>query len=250
MNEHITWLDKNEQELLLLLQRMCQDRFNREMFSGEMVIKLAEECIAGAILMHSLWLVSNDAAAPIKPEEAWEKFKKHLPASLLAKYETPEGLEFHHRHHIKSAGSNRPQQSLEVSLDDSLGSASGRSTVRTPSRSQRAEPDLGYALRVKSPSMKASAIHDEVVARSRERYEKQRLDLEQRMHQIRTLREDEFVGMGMSASSAKLAAFNDLLLEEQHQLSDLESQFKPRRAVTPGGMRPHSSKSSRGLTTP
>eukprot|EP01034_Spumella_vulgaris_P017017 gene17017-21696_t len=36
--------------------------------------------------------------------------------------------------------------------------------------------------------------------------------------------------MGMAPGNAKLAAFNELLVEEQHQMEDFESHNKPRPA--------------------
>lgn len=66
--------------------------------------------------------------------------------------------------------------------------------------------------------------------RERELYLQQKQTLEEKFQKLRTEREEEFRSMGMSQSAALLAAHHDLLLEEQHQLEDLEAKFKPRRS--------------------
>lgn len=59
-----------------------------------------------------------------------------------------------------------------------------------------------------------------------EKYQHERHLLEEKLMLRRELREKEFVAMGMSVPSAKLAAYNDLLLEEQHAWNDFDSHYK------------------------
>jgi hypothetical protein len=59
-----------------------------------------------------------------------------------------------------------------------------------------------------------------------EKYHHDRQALEEKLMIRRELREKEFLSMGMSVPNAKLAAYNDCLLEEQHEWSDFDNHHR------------------------
>jgi hypothetical protein len=59
-----------------------------------------------------------------------------------------------------------------------------------------------------------------------EKFYAERQQLEEKLMIRRELREKEFVSMGMSIPNAKLAAYNDLLIDEQNAWSDFENHYK------------------------
>ncbi|RYH29623.1 hypothetical protein EON65_07860 [archaeon] len=107
-------------------------------------------------------------------------------------------------------------------------SVGGRRIGSAPRRRGSSEAHLQ---RLRSPSINTTSRPgsggEDQVAKEQERYLHQKQLLEEKLQKIRELRELDFRSLGMSPSAAKLAAFNELLLEEQHQLADLEAQWKP-----------------------
>eukprot|EP01039_Chlorochromonas_danica_P002127 gene2127-2321_t len=134
---------------------------------------------------------------------------------------------------IKSAGkgsappSRRPSSSSAAMRRGSPGSQKLHSARRGSTEA--------HIQRLRSPTINSGSPTSsrppsgeiDVLAREQERYSQQRQALEEKLLQRREARELEFRHLGMSPSAAKLAAFNELLLEEQHQLADLEAQWKP-----------------------
>lgn len=102
---------------------------------------------------------------------------------------------------------------------------------RTGSAPRRRGSSEAHLQRLRSPSINTSSRPgsggEDQVAKEQERYLHQKQLLEEKLLKIREARELDFRALGMSPSAAKLAAFNELLLEEQHQLADLEAQWKP-----------------------
>jgi hypothetical protein len=56
-----------------------------------------------------------------------------------------------------------------------------------------------------------------------------RLQFEEKLMKKRAERERDFRALGMSAATAKLAAYNELLLDEQHDITDFDNKYKPRK---------------------
>lgn len=77
-----------------------------------------------------------------------------------------------------------------------------------------------------------------------EKYEAERRALEEKLMVRRELREKEFLALGMSLPNAKLAAYNELLLEEQHAWSDFDNHHK--RMIHSASEAHHSSTASLG----
>jgi hypothetical protein len=68
---------------------------------------------------------------------------------------------------------------------------------------------------------------EELYAKNMEAYMKSRHKFEDHLRRLRHDREVVFCSMGMAPGVAKLAAFNELLLDEQHQLTAFEARHKP-----------------------
>lgn len=239
MMDHIEWLESNEGELFAILNQIVTDRFNREISAGNLLINIILGHISDAEQLPPFWLVTADAVPPVEPELVWDKYRSQLPSSMIAKYETQEGME-----HYLVVKSRRQSQVSRNSITDYTRNMTSLFGTSRQSVS-RGDMDLSH-LRLFTPSMLPSASQEQVFAKNRDRYESQRSELEQRLMKVRDERELEFIGLGMTPSMAKLAAFNDLVLEEQNQLSDLDSQFKARRDALQVGMERRSRPASSG----
>lgn len=144
-------------------------------------------------------------------------------------------------------GAGRPNSGGFSIAGNRTGSAGKR--AQSPGHRLGSGSTEAHAQRLRSPSVHAGSSHsrpssgtEDALAREQERYQHQKYLLEQKLLANREAREAEFRDLGMSPSAAKLAAFNELLLEEQHQLADLEAQWKPALQR----MRPRSNNASRG----
>ena len=77
-------------------------------------------------------------------------------------------------------------------------------------------------------SSRASFLHKTqamLQQRYQERYDTERSQLVSRLQELRHQREAEYQAMGLTPTAATLAAFNELLLDEQHALSDLQAKY-------------------------
>lgn len=75
----------------------------------------------------------------------------------------------------------------------------------------------------------AEAQADEQFRKEMAIFEAKRLTFEDKLLKRRAEREKEFRAMGMSAVTAKLAAYNELLLDEQADMLDFEARNRPKR---------------------
>jgi len=100
---------------------------------------------------------------------------------------------------------------------NSAGNTKQRNTTRRPSVASNSSVDQNSA--------------DEKYKRDMLKYAAAKKRLEEKLLKRRAAREQEFNAMGMSPAMAKLAAYNELLLDEQHKLEDFEMINKPKHPV-------------------
>ena len=105
-------------------------------------------------------------------------------------------------------------------------------------------PTMVLNMRPNSPG--PGEVGDDAFNKEQQKYQLMRKKFEEKLQKRRHAREIEFKNMGMSPATAKLAAYNELLLDEQHELEDFDSRHKPKFKSTPGG----SSKRRGNVRTP
>lgn len=124
----------------------------------------------------------------------------------------------------------KPEHSVEGSA---LGSADSKSRHKSSSLSEKVSRKTRVAFErptvaVIAPAGNNTGSGDDAFSREQHKYQVMRKKFEEKLQKRRHARENEFKSMGMSPATAKLAAYNELLLEEQHELADFDARHKPK----------------------
>lgn len=261
---HLSWLAENEQDLSQLLARMTQDRCTRELRATQGLVDQIHHAIEEATSLGDLWLVTSDAHPTVQAETVWKQFSVPLLAAnepeLLEAFETPGGLQHLQKQRQASlqklrsssmrlsfaqqfigtnGGANGRKKSRSMSLRGSMSGgfnrrsgdgAAAAAIGNSSSSTAGAEEALFVALHVQrasifQPQQQQVNPADVLQQRYQERYEKERQQLLSALAEVRQAREQEYLDIGFTPAAAKLAAFNELLLEEQHQQADLQAKY-------------------------
>lgn len=261
----VLWLEHTEGGMMAQLNDVILVRFHKELAAAKVLLAMATRTIEGADPMEELWLVAPDAMPPVNPNSVWRQFYDHLPehrrqcvakASSAPRLDSDEQLSQSLQLAIQATERSPTNQSSFVSEHPS--STAKQTSIRnaisaTQSRpgsapsddtriaSAQLEPTSarptsgttggGTSARKSSNAGRHSfSSQDDAFRRQQERYQTERKEFELSLQRRRREREEDFMDMGMAPGNAKLAAFNELILEEQHQMADFEGRNKPRPA--------------------
>lgn len=261
VTRHVTWLQENDTDLFALLGRLTQDRFSRELRATQGLVDVIQAAIAEATALGDLWLVTSDACPTVQSDTVWRTLAPTLlPPTLREDYETPAGVSHYQRQRQASLQKLR-SSSMRLSFVGVGGSGSvglgGRKASRSASlrgslsggfNNPRGSSDpfiaglagaggdyrageeeaLFVALHVQRASTLTAGVPTTAAVlqhRYEERYARDREALLATQAMARQQREEEYLDMGLTPAAAKLAAFNELLLEEQHQQADLLAKY-------------------------
>jgi hypothetical protein len=271
------WMETMEKDMITMLHQLAHTRFLRELAAGEALCRVIEKCIAQAIPISPLWLVTPDASSPVEPASAWERFRSNLSPEDLILYErldsvsndlsvsqrprtAPSAVGQHAHSTTVGSPTRQPMRSkrddvkslpyihkLQHSSSVKSGSGSNSARVTSAHRTHSGRSNSSHHHNHHhhhTHSHPSFSIYNGSTPRSitsstrlsnagiddhqHQEYMQNKLALEQKLMHIREAKEHEFVKMGMSMASAKLAAYNECLLEEEHQLADLDAHFRHR----------------------
>jgi hypothetical protein len=132
------------------------------------------------------------------------------------------GMHENHAHVGSTTSLNR-----SVSQDSAGSDKHGKRTAPSSSKGRRTSEGHNRP----SSSHSNNGVHHRPTSghtdpKELEHYYNERHVLEEKMMAKRELREKEFAGLGMSIPNAKLAAYNELLIEEQHAWKDFENHYR------------------------
>lgn len=278
-----------EKNMIIMLNELAHNRFLRELAAGEALCRVIENCIAQAIPISALWLVTPDASSPVEPHTAWERFRHHLEPEDILEHEYTESSKKKVKESRPSTAPAPSSHHLEENEVHRPASSSSSRSVRQPMRSKRDDvKSLAYLQRLQNHNTSAKGSHGggsgsgsgrhsghshrsarntthrtssghqhhqhhqhnhpsfsinrsgtpqghhgsskltNIVLDDHQQQEflQSKATLEQKLLHHREEKEQEYVRMGMSLASAKLAAHNECILDEEHQLADLIAHFK------------------------
>lgn len=72
LNQLISWMESSEENLIDLLQRLAEERYQKELAATERLFENVDEAIRFARPLEMLWIVTTDAP-PVFPLTIWEK---------------------------------------------------------------------------------------------------------------------------------------------------------------------------------
>lgn len=258
LNKNLVWLETSEQELVYFMRDMVQQRYVKELAAINHLAECVEKSIDDAQPAPEMWLVSPDTL-PVNPATVWSENEGYLPAHYRSPVFEAEAEKSEREVNptppvkagIKLNAGNKKLLGKVNKLPNGGGKggfvpetsehATNLQTAADKDKNTRMErrPTLNAGttnhLRRRS-SVSASADNsnsnnnvDEQYHKEMAIYHAKRLQFEDKLLKRRAEREKEFRSMGMSAATAKLAAYNDLLLDEQHDMEDFDTRFKPKR---------------------
>jgi hypothetical protein len=137
------------------------------------------------------------------------------------------GMHDNHHAHVGSATSlNRSTSQDSAGSSDKHGKRSANPSAKGSRRASEGHnrPSSSQSNHGNGGHRPTSGQHTD--PKELEHYYNERHALEEKMMAKRELREKEFAGLGMSVPNAKLAAYNELLIEEQHAWTDFENHYR------------------------
>lgn len=257
LQKNLTWLEVSEAEMGNIMHDMVVKRYLRELAAINHLVERIELNIEDAQPVTQFWLVAPDTAA-VDPATVWGTYQHHLPDTMrvnpaleaIAEDEeedillTPELCEakatvtasskelLDKVKRLKTSGNadESVSESAEQSNTLPAKSASAKSSSTKKTERNKATNHLQHRNPVASHPVESAA--DEQFRREMAIFHAKRLVFEDKVLKKRADREKEFRSMGMSAATAKLAAYNEMLLDEQHDMEDFDNKFKPKRRPT------------------
>lgn len=261
LQKNLTWLEDSEAEMGNIMHDMVSQRYLRELSAINHLVEKIERCIEDAQPVVQLWLVAPDTHA-IDPSTVWAQYEQHLPEYMRTKppvaQPATEAAEGNSATAVSPTGKLRAYR-VQISasnkqLLDKVKNlkVSGMLDKFVPEKSEHAEnlePAMPSPTKMqKVPVTTAKATNhlrrnsvtsirpipesnsaDEQFRREMAVFHAKRLQFEEQILKKRAAREKEFRSMGMSASTAKLAAYNEMLLDEQQDMEDFDTKNKPKR---------------------
>jgi hypothetical protein len=232
---------------------MIYQRFLREFGVANMLVEFIFEAIINATQLQQLVLATPDAD-PVNPDSfrlrAMSQFMSMLPQHMKPVHKIP--LKPHtarlplqrNTMHSRPTSSRRswsplsnhltissrpttpqafdPKDMKEGDSDEESDKSSRKSNTLTPrmtsNKSSLAEMQ----------KKEQQILHDKYVI-AYAVYTEKRKRFGAKLLQRRQKREADFQQMGMSLAMAKLAAYNELLLDEQHKIEDFDILYKPKQ---------------------
>jgi hypothetical protein len=250
LESQVTWLDAAEQEMNAVLRDMVTKRYVKELAAVNQLVERIEQRIEDAQPVPDYWLVSPDALA-VDPATAWDDFSAYLPAHLRPRTALSVPIEETHGSATTSPRSLNsfkpcltPQNKHmlnKVKKSLTAGTAKGFVPEHTAAavdlegagkKKMEKQPVNSRVTHLRRPSTQptsAESAADEQFRKEMAIFEAKRLVFEDKVLKRRAERERDFRLMGMSAVTAKLAAYNELLLDEQQDMQDFEAKFRPKR---------------------
>ena len=258
LEKQILWLEKSELEMNSILSDMVAQRYVKELAAVNHLIDSIEDSINDAQPVPELWLISPDAVA-VNPKNVWSDYEEHLPVHLRLQPPPAPAQEEEVEAERPTSGSLTKSAGLSARGKGLLGKVKQASNHGfVPERSDHAD-EINRASKTSSSTVKierqpnsntkatnhlslrkptaAAVPHgpsggdavDEQYLKDMAIFHAHRLKFEDKLMKKRAEREKEFRSLGMSASTAKLAAYNELLLEEQQDMLDFDARNKPKR---------------------
>jgi hypothetical protein len=247
----VAWLGAAEQEMGAIMADMVRKRYIKELTAVNQLVARIEHAIESADPLPALWLVSPDSIA-VDPAHVWSDFQYHLPAEFKpslqlqaipeeeaesSQPETPAGLSTFKP--MVSPGNKKLLNKAKQMKDPRGGfvpehtedagdlQSSHRKNIEKQPLSNRTTH-----LRHASAPVTAESSADEQFRKEMAIYEAKRLNFEHKLLAQRAEREKEFRALGMSAVTAKLAAYNEMLIDEQQDMLDFEARYRPKKRPT------------------
>jgi hypothetical protein len=244
----VAWLGAAEQEMGAIMADMVSKRYIKELTAVNQLVARIEHAIESADPLPALWLVSPDSIA-VDPAQVWSDFQDHLPADFKPSLQlqsipeadveqsqsaTPSGLENfkptlspgNKKLLNKAKKMKNPRAGFVPEHTEDAGDLDG-------SRKKNIEKQLvshrTTHLRHASAPVAAESAADEQFRKEMAIYEAKRLTFEHKLLAQRAEREKEFRALGMSAVTAKLAAYNEMVMDEQQDMLDFEARFRPKK---------------------
>ena len=250
--KNVDWLSASEQELVHFMRDMVNQRYIKELAAINHLAEVIERSIDDAQPAPEMWLVSPDTL-PVNPATVFADNEKFLPGA----YRSPslaQAAESEDRP-VSATGEDLGKFKISPMNKKFLGKVNklpgGKTAGFVPEASEHATdlqtgaPKTGTTKMERRPTLNAnttnhlrrgSVSHVPSESNVDEQYNKEmalfhakRHQFEEKLLKHRAEREREFRSMGMSAATAKLAAYNELLLEEQHDMEDFDARHKPKR---------------------
>ena len=250
--KNVDWLSASEQELVHFMRDMVNQRYIKELAAINHLAEVIERSIDDAQPAPEMWLVSPDTL-PVNPATVFADNEKFLPGA----YRSPslaQAAESEDRP-VSATGEDLGKFKISPMNKKFLGKVNklpgGKTAGFVPEASEHATdlqtgaPKIGTTKMERRPTLNAnttnhlrrgSVSHVPSESNVDEQYNKEmalfhakRHQFEEKLLKHRAEREREFRSMGMSAATAKLAAYNELLLEEQHDMEDFDARHKPKR---------------------
>ena len=259
LTKNLTWLEAAEQETGAIMRDMVNKRFIRELAAINRLMELIERSADDAEPVSEFWLVSPDSVA-VDPDTIWDECRPHLPEHLqpsqlnleiplepaphsgatspksLSAFRptlSPESkLVLNNARRVltgKASGGYTPEHSGDaVDLERS---ADGRSKKKKIEKRAVVNTRTTKHLRRSAPASDSTpeTRADMQFRKEMAVFEAKRLIFEDKLLKRRADREKEFRALGMSAATAKLAAYNEMLLDEQQDMTDFEARYRPKR---------------------
>eukprot|EP01035_Chromulina_nebulosa_P023406 gene23406-30333_t len=117
-------------------------------------------------------------------------------------------------------------KSLSAAIPSSMGTVAAVAAIRKNASKLRRQSTASQAVDAEERERFKKEMAKYIAAKKR---------LEDKLEKRRHAREEEFRGLGMSPAMAKLAAQNDLFLDEQHKMEDFDLINKPKHHHGGGG---------------
>jgi len=251
LTKNVSWLEASEQELVHFMRDMVNQRYIKELAAINHLAECIEASIDDAQPVPEMWLVSPDTL-PVNPATVFAEHEKFLPGQ----YRSPAAdlkPEPDDKDKTLMSPTNGDLRNFKVSASNKKLLGKVKSVGKTgfvPEASEHAtnlQTDAGgkNVKMERRPTLNAnttnhlrrgSVAHVSTESNVDEQYNKdmaifhaKRVAFEEKLLKHRAEREREFRSMGMSAATAKLAAYNELLLDEQHDMEDFDTRYKPKR---------------------